>query len=133
MFKFGLFYCFEQKGAFTTNPNFHLHLLLFKLVEKKLHIISELRSEIFIFLIKREFFIEIAQKFFKTTEKHTLAVCGSFCGEKQFLFIFGQFYCFEQKGFFTSNLNFPLDITLLKLVKKKILIISDFLSEIFFF
>ena len=34
----------------------------------------------------------------KTTERHSLAVCGSFCGEKQFLLIFIPFYWFEKKS-----------------------------------
>ena len=54
----------------------------------------------------------------KTTEKHSLATCGSFLGEKQFLFIFVQFYCFEQKGLFTTNPNFPQDLLLFKFVEK---------------
>ena len=29
-----MFYCFEQKVFFTTNPNFPHDLLLFKIVEK---------------------------------------------------------------------------------------------------
>ena len=47
-----------------------------------------------------------------------LAVCVSFWGEKQFSFIFVQFYCFEQKGLFITNPNFPLDFPLFKLVEK---------------
>ena len=67
-----------------------------------------------LFWLKREFFIEFPQNFFKTTEKHSLALCGV----KQFLFIFVQFYCFEQKGLFTINLNLPLDLLFFKLVEK---------------
>ena len=79
MFIFVQFYCFEQKGLFTTNPNFPLNLLLFKLVgKKKFLIISELLSEIFFFGLKREVFSEISRKSFKTTEKPSLPVCGSF-------------------------------------------------------
>ena len=52
-------------------------------------------------------------------EKHSLAVGGSFCGEKQFLLIFVLFYCLEQKGLFTTNPNFSLDVHLLKPVEKK--------------
>ena len=119
LFIFGQFYCFEQKGLFTTNPNFLLDLLLFKLVEKNK--LSEYFrasfSDIF-FGLKRVVFSEIAQKFIKTTGKHCLAVCGSFWGEKQFLLIFVPFYCFVQKGLFTTNQNFPLDFPLLELVEK---------------
>ena len=80
--------------------------------------ISEFRSEIIIFWIKREFFSKFPPKCYKTTEKHSLAVCGSFCGEKQFLLIYLPFYCFLQKGLFTTNPNFPLDLSLFWLVEK---------------
>ena len=70
----------------------------------------------------------------KQQKKHGLAVCGSFWGEKQFLLIFVQFYCFEQKGLFTTNPNFPLDLFLFKLVVKKIFLrISELLFEIVIF
>ena len=35
-----------------------------------------------------------------TTERHSLAACGSHCGEKQFLLIFIHFYMFDQKMLF---------------------------------
>ena len=71
------------------------------------------------FLTKREVFSELARKYFKTKENHSLAVCDSLRGEKQFLLIFVQFYFFEQKGLFTTNPNFLLDWLLFKLVEKK--------------
>ncbi len=40
--------------------------------------ISELLSGIDIFGIKREVFSEFSQKNFKTTEKQSLIICGSF-------------------------------------------------------
>ncbi len=90
--------------------------------------------EIVIFRQKREVFSELARKGFKTTGKHNLAVSGSFCGEKQFLLIFVPFYCFIQKGLFTTNPNVPLDFPLLKLVEKKTfqVFLSFFLGEAFF-
>ena len=48
---------------------------------------------------------------------------------KTFLFIFGQFYCFEQKGLFTTNPNFLLDLLLFKLVEKNEL--SDYFRASF--
>ena len=54
----------------------------------------------------------------QNNREHNLAVCGSFCGEKQSAFIFVQFYCFEPIGLFTTNPNFPLDLLLFKLVEK---------------
>ena len=71
------------------------------------------------FGLTKIFFSELAQKFFKTTEKHSLAVCGSFWGENQFLLIFVPFYCFERKGLFTTNPNFPLDLTLFQTCLEK--------------
>ena len=77
-----------------------------------------LLSDTFTFLTKKDVLCELSQKWFKTTEKHSLAVCGSFCGEKQFFFIFVQFYCFEQKRLFRTNPNFPPDLLLFKCVEK---------------
>ena len=96
--------------------------------------ISVLLSEIINFFTKKRIFVWISPKCFEKTEKHSLAVCGSFCGEKQFLFIFVQFYSFEQKGLFTTNPIFPLDLLPFKLIeKKKIwLFLSFFLSYFFF-
>ena len=39
-------------------------------------------------------------------DRHSLAVCGSFCGEKQFLLIFIPFYWFDQKQLYKQNLIF---------------------------
>ena len=80
--------------------------------------ISVLLPEIVIFCLKSEFFDEFPWKCFKTTEQYSLVACGSFWGEKQFLFIFVQFYSFEQNGLFTTNPNFSLDLLLFKLVEK---------------
>ena len=71
-----LFYCFEQKGLFTTNPNFPLDFPLFKLVEKnKLSLYFWASFWASHFLEKSVVYSELAPKYFKTTEKHSLAVC----------------------------------------------------------
>ena len=57
-------------------------------------------SEIVNFGLKREFFNELARNCFKTTEKHSLAVCGSIWLEKKFLLRFPPFYLFDQKQLF---------------------------------
>ena len=44
------------------------------------------------------------KKCFKTTERHILAVCGSLCGEKQFLLICIPFYWIKQKKLFKQIL-----------------------------
>ena len=62
--------------------------------------ISVLVSEIVILCLKGKVLYEFSQKCFKTTERHSLAVCGSLCGEKQFLLIFIPFYLFDQKQLF---------------------------------
>ena len=76
-------------------------------------------SEIVSFLTKkREIISEFPLKCFKTTEKHSLALCGSFCGEKQFVLKIVPFFCFEQKHLCTPNPNFAQDFLLFKLVEK---------------
>ena len=47
--------------------------------------ISVLVSEIVILSLKRKVLYEFPPKCIKTTERHNLAVCDSFCGEKPFL------------------------------------------------
>ena len=46
--------------------------------------ISVLVSEIVIFMSKKKSSLWISPKIFQTTERHSLATCDSFCGEKQF-------------------------------------------------
>ena len=50
--------------------------------------------------LKRKVLYEFPQKCFKTTERHSLAICGSVCGEKKFLLIFIPFFWFDQKKLF---------------------------------
>ena len=95
----------------------------------KFLIISELLSEIVTFWTKKRSFQWISLKSFKTTGKHSLAVYGSFWEEKQFFLTFVPFYCFEQKGWFTTNSNFPLDLLLYKFVMKNNL--SDYFWAFF--
>ena len=47
--------------------------------------------------LKRIVLYEFLQKCFKTTERHSLAICGLLCGEKRFLLIFIRFDWFDQK------------------------------------
>ena len=72
-----------------------------KMVRKKKFLsISVLGSEIVTFMSKRKYPYEFNQKSFKTTERNSLALCGSLCGEKQFLLIFIPFNWFDQKYLF---------------------------------
>ncbi len=50
--------------------------------------------------LKGKVLYEFPQKCFKTTEKHSLAVCGLLCGEKHFLLTFSPDYWFDQKQIF---------------------------------
>ena len=85
------------KKVVQTNPNFSQYLPLFKHVKKnKLCEYFVLLSGIATFWLKREFFCEYPQKYFKTTEKHCLAVCGSLWGEQLFFLIFLPIYWFDQ-------------------------------------
>ena len=130
------FHWFVQKQLFKQIQIFLL-VCPFSNLWRKTHFlsISELLSEIVTFWTKkREVFSKLPRKCFKTTEKHSLVVCGSFWGEKQFLLIFVPFYCFEQKDLFTTNPNFPMDLPLFKRVEKKNFpSISEFHSEWFTF
>ena len=49
--------------------------------------------------LKWKVLYEFPAKYFKTTQRHSFAVCGLLCGEKQFLLIFIRFYWFNQKKF----------------------------------
>ena len=68
--------------------------------------ISVLFSEIVILCLKRKVLSEFPQKSFKTTERYSLAVCGSLCGEKQCLLLFIHLYLFEPKNLFKEILIF---------------------------
>ena len=58
---------------------------------------SVLVSKIVTFMSKKKSLYEFHQKSSKTTERHSLAVCGSLCGEKRFLLIFIPVYWFDEK------------------------------------
>ena len=66
------FYCFEQKGLFTTNPNFPLDLLLFKLVEK-----NKL-SDCFFFDQKEKFSVKFPENASKQKESIVLLYVAHF-------------------------------------------------------
>ena len=59
----------------------------------------------------------INPKMLQTTERHSLAVCGSLCGEKQFLLIFIPFYWCDKKPLF-KQIQILLRICLFKHGKK---------------
>ena len=80
--------------------------------------ISVLVSEIVNFVSKNKVLYEFPPKCFKTTERHSLAVCGSLCGEKQFLLIFILYYWFVPKKLFKEIQNFPQNLPLSNMVRK---------------
>ena len=95
------FYWFDQNNLFKQIQIFLRICIFLNMVrKKKILSISVLVLKESVFLIKREVLCEFPPKCFKTTERHSLAVCGSFCGEKKFLLIFIPFYWFDQKQFF---------------------------------
>ena len=59
--------------------------------------ISVLVSEVVTFMSKKNSSLSISPKMLKTTERHSLAICGLLCGQKKFLLIFIRFYWFDQK------------------------------------
>ena len=67
--------------------------------KKKFLSISVLVSEIVTFMLKEKFSINFPQKPFKTTERHSLAVCSSLSDEKQFLLNISPFTGLNQKNF----------------------------------
>ena len=92
--------------------------------------ISEL-SERVIFWLKREVFSKFHRKRFKITENHTIAVCGSFWGEKQFLLILVHFYWFDQIQLFKQVLIFLRIFPFPNVIRKtNFLSISVLLSDI---
>ena len=79
---------------------------------------SVLVSEISLLFLKRKVLHKFLQKCLKKTEKHSLAVCGILCGEKQFLLIFMRFYWFDQKHLLKQIQIFPQDLPFFKHGKK---------------
>ena len=99
LFIFIRFYWFDQKHLLKQIQIFLRIYPFSNMVRKRNSLsISVLVSEIVILCLKRKVLYEFLQKCFKTTERHSLAVCGLFCGEKQFLLIFILFYWFDQKN-----------------------------------
>ena len=89
------------KNSCLNNSKFSPVFATIKHVTKKTFLnISVLVSEIVNFMAKKKSLHEFLPKFFKTTERHSLAVCGSLCGEKQFLLISNLYYRFVKKKLF---------------------------------
>ena len=83
-----------------------------------------------LFGLKREVLCKFPQKYFKTTEKHSLSVCGSLWREKQFWLILSPFNGFVRNSCLT-NPNFSQVLPLFKHVKEnKLSEFLVFLSEI---
>ena len=71
------------------NPNFPQDLPLSNMIRKTNFLsISVILSEIANFMSKKKCSLTISPKMLQKTERHGLEVCGSLCGEKQFLLIF---------------------------------------------
>ena len=87
------FYGFDQKNLFKQIQIF-LWICPYQTWNKFLSTLV-LVSEIVTLCLKREVLCEFPQICFKTTERYSLALCGSLCGEKQFLLIFIPFYRFD--------------------------------------
>ena len=99
------FYWFDQKQLFKQIQIFLRICPFSNMVRKtKFQSISVHISEIDSFMTKRKVLYEFPQKVFKTTERHSLEVCGSLCGEKQFLLIFIPINWFELKRLFKQIL-----------------------------
>ena len=93
--------------------------------------ISVLFSGIATFMSKKKMSLWITPKCFKTTERYSLAVCGSLCGQKQFLLIFISFYKFDKKKLFKQIQIFIRICHFWNIVRKtNFLSISVLVSEI---
>ena len=94
---FILHYWFVQKQLFKEIQIF-LRICPFSNMARKTNrlSISALVSEIVTLMAKKKSYLyKFPPKCFKTKERHSLAICGSLCGQKQFLFIFIPFYLFN--------------------------------------
>ena len=113
-----LFYCFEQKGLFTTNPNFHLDLQLFILVEKKnFLIISELFSEIFFFTKKISFYCN-STNMLQNNRKALFSSIQLILMRKTVFVNNSPILLLCTKRVVYTNPNFPLDLPIFELVEK---------------
>ncbi len=87
-------------------------------------------SERVTFMSKKKVVYEFPKKCFKTTERHSSAVCVSLCGEKQFLLINIIFYWFI-KNICLNKSKFSSGFALSNMVRKtNFLSISGLVSEI---
>ena len=122
------FYWFDQKELFNQTQIF-LRICPLNMVRKTNFLsFSVLVSEIVNFLTKKR---SSPKKFFKTTEKLSLAVSDSIWGEKQFLLIFIPFYWFDQKQLFKQTQIFLRICPFSNMVRKtNFLSISVLVSEI---
>ena len=126
------FYLFKPKKLFKQIQIF-LSIFPFSNMVRKTNFlsISVLVSAIVTFMSKKKSSLSIYPKKLKTTERHSLAVFGSLCGEKQFLLIFILHYWFVQKQFFTQIQIFLRIFPFSNMVRKtNWLCISVLVSEI---
>ncbi len=98
---FPTFYWFDQNQLFK-QIQIYLRIYPFSNLLRKTNFlsISVLLSDIVTFLTKTRRYLWISPKKLQNNRKYSLAVCGSICGEKQFLLIFVPFYWFDQKPWF---------------------------------
>ena len=114
------YYCFDKKNCLNKSK-FSSGFAPFKHGNKKKTFLrfSVLVSEIVTFMSIIKILYEFPTKWFKTTESHSLAVCGSICWEKQFLLIFIPFYLFDQKQLFKQIQIFLRICRFSNMVRKK--------------
>ena len=72
-----------------------------------------------LFWLKRKVLDDFLQNYFSTTERHSLAQCGSLCWEKQFLLLFIFFYRFVKKKLFKQIQIFLRICPFWNMVRKK--------------
>ena len=132
MLIFVFFYWFYQKQVFKQIQIF-LRICSFSNIVRKTNFlnISVLVSEIVTFMSKKKSSPWISQKMLQKKKTHSLAVCDTIWGEKQFMLIFVFFYWFYQKQVFKQIQIFLRICSFSNIVRKtNFLNISVLVSEI---
>ena len=128
------FYWFDNKHKFKQVQIFLRICPFSHLLKNNFLCISVLFSEVVNFWTKKRSCLWISPKKLQNNRKVFLSVCGSLCGEKQFLLTFVPFYWFDQKHLFKQIQIFLRICPFSHLLRKtNFLCISVFFSEILSF
>ena len=129
------FYWFDLKQLYKQIQIFHRIFPFSNMVRKTNFLsISVPVSEIVTFLLKSKVLYEYPKIYFKTTERHSLAECGSLWGEKTVFVNVYSFHWFDKKQLFKQIQIFIRICPFSNMVRKtNFLSISVLVSEIITF